>query len=370
MLFSWERARAISRKETFHIRRDPFTLALALGVPVFVVTFFGLAIDFKLKEVRVSAVDMDRTQTSRIFLETLGSSNYFKVKREQHLQKLLQDIESERAKLVLAINGGFAKDLAQGQGQVQALLDGSDNSAVGVVQSYILGIRGIATDRLLGIKLELPVKLRTRFLFNPELKTQWFIVPGLAVVILGTLSILLTSLTVAREWETGSMELLLSTPVQPLEIILGKLFPYLCLGLGAATFVYLVARLVFHVPFLGSHFLFFLGCILFLGTYLIQGLLISIVLRKQQLSMQMAVMTGLLPTMLLSGFVFAIQDMPLFFRYFTGLLPARWFMVICRGIFLKGASFNELSLSFFVLMCANVLFMYLSAALFRKDLEQ
>jgi ABC-2 type transport system permease protein len=214
-----------------------------------------------------------------------------------------------------------------------------------------------------------PFQLRTRFLFNPELNSSWFVIPGLIVVVMSLLSIMLTALTVAREWENGSMELLLSTPVQPLEIIVGKLAPYGVLGIFAVFMTYVIARTVFGVPFVGNHLVFVLGAIIFLVTYLAQGLLISVVARNQQVAMQMAMVSGLLPSNLLSGFVFPVASMPIFFRYFTMILPARWFMQISRDTFLKGSSLIDLSGAFLVLSILCVGMIVQATRKFKRDLE-
>jgi ABC-2 type transport system permease protein len=249
------------------------------------------------------------------------------------------------------------------------MIDGSDGSVVSSILGYLGQIQANAISRIMGIAPLEKIQLRTRFLFNPELNSQWFIVPGLTVVILAILSVLLTALTVAREWENGSMELLLSTPVRPLEIILGKLFPYAGLGLVATTIVYVLARVFFGVPFVGNHFVFLLGCVLFLVACLAQGLLISIATRKQTLAMQFAMLTSLLPTLLLSGFIFQIESMPAFFRYITMILPARWFMIISRDTFLQGSSLADLYLPFFALGGLALLLITFSVKRFKRDVE-
>jgi ABC-2 type transport system permease protein len=253
--------------------------------------------------------------------------------------------------------------------EAQVLLDGADNSTVGPVSGYVGAVQKIASKRLADFDPVKPYDLRTRFLFNPELNSRWFVVPGLTVVVMAILSILLTSLTVAREWENGSMELLLSTPVQPLEIIIGKLAPYGALGLIAVTMVFVIARTLFGVPFVGHLPVFGAGCLIFLVTYLAQGLLISVVTRNQQIAMQMAMLTGFLPSQLLSGFVFPIASMPLFFHYFTMIFPARWFMEIARDTFLKGSGPVALAGSFFALSLISFLIIRMAVRKFRRDLE-
>lgn len=361
MRFAFHRAGAIARKEWFHIRRDPFTLALALILPLVMVVVYGVAIDFNIKEIRLAVSDSDRSQISRRLVDTFGSSGYFTVYRSD---TPLRDVAAERAKAAIILPPRFQKDL-----RAQILVDGADNSTVGPVGQYVQRIQTIGSQRLLGIELRPPYDLRTRFLFNPELNSHWFVVPGLTVVIMAILSIFLTALTVAREWENGSMELLLSTPVEPLEIIVGKATPYAVLAMISIGVVYVVARLGFDVPFEGNLFVFGLGCLLFLVTYLAQGLLISVVTRQQTIAMQLSMLTGMMPSNMLSGFIFPIASMPKFFWYLTMLLPARWFMIISRHTFLQGSSLSQLAVPFAALSVSCVLMVALAARKFQRTLE-
>lgn len=370
MTFVWSRSAAVARKEWFHIRRDPFTMALALVLPLVMVIIYGVAIDFNIKDVRMAVSDSDQTQTSRQLLETFASSNYFRLQPVISPAAAVQDVVGEKARVALIIPPRFQKDLFAGRGaQAQILLDGADNSTVAPVTQYVGAIQTLASQRLGDVSLTPPYELRTRFLFNPELNSRWFVIPGLIVVIMAILSIFLTSLTVAREWENGSMELLLSTPVEPAEIIVGKAAPYAALGILAVAFVYVIARTVFGVPFVGHLPVFALGCALFLITYLAQGLLISVITRQQTIAMQFSMLTGMLPSNLLSGFVFPIASMPTFFWYFTMLLPARWFMVISRRTFLEGSTLTELAVPFGALTLSCVVMVFLAARKFRRTLE-
>ncbi|MGZ3699677.1 MAG: ABC transporter permease, partial [Bdellovibrionota bacterium] len=354
--FVWRRAAAIARKEVYHILRDPFTLGAALGLPVIMVVMFGIAIEFNVKNVPLAVSDSDQTQSSRRLLDTFRSSDYFLVHPVVSPSQAIQDVTTETARAALIIPPRFEKDLLAGRNaQAQLLVDGSDSSTVGPVLGYVGSIQRIASDRIGGFSPAPPFDLRTRFLFNPELNSRWFVIPGLNVMVMAILSILLTALTVAREWENGSMELLLSTPVQPLEIIIGKLAPYGALGVLAVVFVYVIARVAFGVPFVGNLAVFGLGCLLFLVTYLAQGLLISIATRNQQVAMQIAMMTGMLPSQLLSGFVFPIESMPIGFQYATMIFPARWFMEISRDTFLKGSSILDLAAPFLAMTVLCVL---------------
>jgi ABC-2 type transport system permease protein len=369
--FVWSRAAAIARKEAYHILRDPFTLALALAMPIFMVVVYGIAIDFNVKNVELAASDFDQSQSSRRLIDAFRSSGYFLVRPARSPDLGIDDVASERARASLIIPPGFEKDLNNGRSaRAQVLLDGADNSTVGPVSGYVGSIQQIASRRLADFDPPAPYELRTRFLFNPELNSRWFVVPGLTVVVMAILSILLTALTVAREWENGSMELLLTTPVEPLEIIVGKLAPYGFLGLLAVGMVFAIARLVFGVPFVGNPLVFGAGCLLFLVTYLAQGLLISVQARNQQIALQFAMLTGFLPSQLLSGFVFPVSSMPRAFQYFTGIFPARWFMNISRDAFLKGSSFMELIGSFAALGAICAFMVYQATSKFKRDLEQ
>ncbi len=364
------RIKAIAKKEIFHVVRDPFTLALALLLPVMMVTIFGLAIEFNVQNIKIAVYDGDQTQSSRKLIDTLASSGYFLIDSFPTQFAAIHQVDAESDRAALMIEPEFEHHLWSDRGaRAQLVLDGADNSTVGSVVGYFTAMQDLATHKILGSPITTPVEVKTRFLFNPELNSRWFVVPGLLVVVVGILSILLTSLTVAREYENGSMELLLSTPVEPIEIILGKLAPYVGLGLSAVVFVYIIARVFFHVPFLGSHFTLILGCVLFLSTYLAQGLLISVTTRKQQVAMQIAMMSGLLPSILLSGFIFAIESMPLFFRGLTAALPARWFMVICRDTFLKGSSLYALRYSFLALLLICTVMVVIASKKFKRDVE-
>jgi ABC-2 type transport system permease protein len=364
------RALAVARKELRHILRDPFTLGLALGLPLFMVVVFGVAIDLDAKDIRLAVDDRDRSASSRQLVQAFENSGKFVIQPIAAESNPVERIGAERSAAVLIIEPNFEKKLAAGlRAPVQIVLDGADNTTSGSILSYLQGIQAAANNRLAPAGPAPPVELVTRYLFNGELASPNFIVPGLTVVIVGIISILLTALTVAREWENGSMEMLLSTPIRPIEFILGKLVPYNVLGLLAVAVIYLAARLFFGVPFRGNHLVFLAGCFLFLTAYLAQGLLISVVTRSQLVAMQLAMVSGLLPSTLLSGFIFPIESMPLIFRWLTAILPARWFMVITRSVFLKGSGAGELWLPFLALTGLTLVLVVAAAKRFKQDLE-
>ena len=362
---------AIAKKEVYHIVRDPFTLALALGMPVVMVLFFGLAIEFNLDRIPIAIFDGNKSPDSRTLIRTFVSSDYFKPRYVLSPSQGVQMLDEGSVHAALVIPPTYARDLTFfGQSSVQVLVDGTDNSSAGSILGYLSGLQLSAVqNQFEAHNLKHPIHVVTRFLYNPELNSRWFVVPGLTAVVIAVLSILLTSLTVAREWENGSMELLLGTPIKPIEIILGKLMPYWVMGLLAIVFVFMMSQVVFGVPFKGSFLIYLLSCLVFLLTYLAQGLLISVLTRKQQLSMQFAMLTGLLPTLLLSGFIFPVEHMPDFFYYLTMVLPARWFILISRRIFLQGANFFDVLPSFLVMCLIFAVMITLATRKFKKDVE-
>lgn len=364
------RIMAIARKEVFHILRDPFTLGLAVLLPLILVTIFGMAIEFNTTNIPVAVFNGDKTSASRQLIDVMGSSKFFLPYNVTSPSAAIKKLDSNNAKAALIIEHSFEQNISSGkQAHVQILLDGSDSSAVGSIVGYLSRIQNLANQKIAGENITELVKIKTRFLYNPELNSRWFSVPGLMVIILAVLSILLTALTIAREWENGSMELLLSTPAEPIDIIVGKLAPYVVLGLSAVASVYLISRLFLGVPFRGSHLIFFAGCLLFLATCLAIGLLISVLTRDQRMAMQLGMVIGLLPSILLSGFIFPIESMPKFFQALTMLLPATWFMIICRDTFLKGSGFMPLATSFLALLIMSFLLILIAAKKFKKDVE-
>ena len=361
---------AIAKKEVFHIMRDPFTLSLAVMLPLILVLIFGLAIELNVSNIPIAVFDNDKTSASRQLIDIMGSSKFFLPYYASSPKDAVHELDAGRAKAALIIDHSFQKNISSGkQSPVQVLLDASDSSTVISTIGYLNTMQDIINKRIAGKTPDKKIEIKTRFLYNPELNSRWFIVPGLIVIILSILSVILTALTVAREWENGSMELLLSTPAEPFDIIIGKLAPYIALCLLSVFFVYLMARLLLGVPFAGSHFLFLGGCILFISTCLALGLLISVVTRDQRTAMQISLVASLLPSILLSGFIFPVQSMPAFFRALTTILPARWFMIICRNCFLKNMDLISLRAPFLALFIMTLVLANIAAKKFKKDLE-
>lgn len=373
-MISLRRTTTILRKECMHILRDPFTLIFSLIMPLVMVLMFGSAIEFNVRNVPTDYLDQSHSQASRTFLNTLSSSGYFKTHEVSSPREGIDRLGREASKAFVIIPPDFeSRLLGRGDGKLQILLDGTDNTSGTALSGYIGTIHAKTMANLSNdpsAATAEPITLRTRFLFNPELNSQWFIVPALAAVVMAILSILLTTLTIAREWENGAMELLLSTPVRATEVILGKMIPYAFLGLFAIALLYILARTLYGLPFIGNHLVFWSSTLLFLLTYLGQGLLVSTFIHNQQAAVQIALVLGLLPTMLFSGFIFPIEHMPLGFQYLTTIFPARWYVQIARDQFLQGSTFTQLIVPFSVLILYAYVVIQLCIIHFKENLEE
>lgn len=343
---------AIARKETLHIRRDPRSLVLAIGIPMLMLLMFGYALTLDVDRVPFVVWDQCRTTESREFVARFTATRYFDFRGGvERYAELERAIDQRDAMLGLVIPPEFSARLAAGRATaVQAVVDGSDSNTAGIVLGYTQGITGgfnqqLAVDqvrRATGLTPAAALDLRARVWFNEDLASRNFIVPGIMAVIMGLIAALLTSLTVAREWERGTMEQLISTPVRAPELVLGKLLPYVAIGLANMIIAVLMAVHLFDVPLRGSvPLLFVVGMLFIIGT-LAQGLLISTVARQQLLASQLAMVSTFLPAFLLSGFAFAIANMPIPVQAITHIVPARYFVSLVKGIFLRGVGLEAL----------------------------
>ena len=361
---------SIASKEAKHIKRDPFTLAVALILPLLFVWFFGFVINLDYHNIPLLVRDNDQSRTSRELLMQASAADYFDVQAVHSPLEAERALQTNSMKGLLIIPPGFHDNFERGNvARAQLLMDGTDNTLAALMNMYMQGIVSATQHALTDPQEPVQSAIRTRYLFNPELNSRWFIVPALSTIIIGFLAIILTALTVAREWENGSMELLLSTPVKPFEIVLGKLLPYFALSFFDALLVFALALLIFHIPFEGSFGLYLLACTLYIIGALALGLLISVLTRQQQAAIQFGFAIGLLPSFMFSGFIFPIENMPLFFRWLTGLFPQRWFLAISRSLFLSEAGITDLIGPFVALLFFMVGMVALAVKKFKTDVE-
>jgi len=349
---NFRRTGAMARKELLHIIRDPRSLMAALTQPVLVLLLFGYALSLDVDRIPSMIYDADRSAISQNLVQEFRGSRYFQIVDEVDSYAPIERAMDQRRILVgIAIPADYSRDLLRGkESPVQILLDGSDSNtasiamgyAEGLVQTYALRARESAQSQRTGSVLQPPVSASVRVWYNPDLVSRNFIVPGLIGVITMIIAALLTSLTIAREWENGTMEQLLSTPVRPIEMALGKLSAHFLLGLTDMLIALFVGVVIFKVPLKGSPLLLLFSACVFLYGALAWGLYISAMFRNQLAAYQMGTLTSFLPAFLLSGFIYPISNMPWIIRVISVVIPARYFIDMTKGIFLKGTGLRLL----------------------------
>lgn len=360
---------AILRKEVIHIRRDPATRFI-FAIPLMELLLFGYAIDMDIKNIATVVFDLNRQQESRELVKEFESTRYFRVIGYVHSDDELQRaIVSGRAKVGIKIPPDYSENLLnQRQAQVQVLIDGSDSTTAQRILNASQSLGFLKSLRQEGLAVEqFGIDIRPRLLFNPNLESANFFVPGLIGIILQLVTVFLTAFAIVRERERGTLEQLLVTPVSKGGLILGKLLPYCAIGFVQTGLVLLLMVLLFGVPIHGSLALLLFLSGIFLVPALGMGIVISTFARNQGEAMQMALMV-MLPSILLSGFVFPRESMPEFIYLLTFLIPATYYIEILRGIILRGAGWLALWDEALILLGFAVFFMVLSALRFKKRL--
>jgi ABC-2 type transport system permease protein len=331
------RVLAIAWKEVLHIRRDPRTLTLALGMPVVMLLLFGYGVSFDIDRVKLAVSDQDRTEDSRQLALAFTANHEFEPVGGADADRADTLFRRNQARAVLVIPQGYAKDLARGgPARAQLLLDAADPVTASQVLAKADAIAMSVGRRAAGVSAAAPLQVKVSTRYNPEARSAVFIVPGLAAYLMAISAVLLTALTVAGEWERGSMEQLFASPVGRLEIVLGKLLPYLAVGVIQLLLILGVGTNVFDVPIRGSVALVIVSGVLFLAGMLGQGLLISVLAKNQLVATQAGSLSSLLPSLLLSGMLVPIDNMPLALRFLSRIVPARYLVDALRQVMLKG----------------------------------
>ncbi|QAT16366.1 ABC-type multidrug transport system, permease component [Candidatus Velamenicoccus archaeovorus] len=340
-----KRVKTIAWKEFVQIKRDPRSLALALGIPIFLLVIFGYGLSLDIDRVRTVVWNQDASsKVTRDFLLNFKDSKYFKiVAYTDNYRDIEYRIDSGDVMLALVIPKDFSHFLEAGKtAPLQLIVDGSDANTATIAMNYVRSVVAQYNVNLMtsamesrGIAPQRTVDARTRVWYNMGLTSTWFIVPGVIAMIIMIISGLVTSLCIAREWERGTMEQLIATPVKAPELVFGKFIPYFCIGFFDLIVGVLMARFLFAVPFRGNYLTLVFLSALFLTGALSQGIYISVVARTQLMASQLASLTTLIPTMLLSGFIYPIFNMPKAIQAVTYFVPAKYYIVILRELFLK-----------------------------------
>ncbi len=343
---SFTRFLAVANKEVVQILRDTRSLIIVVIMPVVLVLLFGYGVNLDLKGLPVYVYDRDGSQQSQDLLKRFQASDYFNIVRVVNdYPALARALDGGDAKMGIVVPWDFSQRLHDGGPvQIQALVDGTDdntaNVAIGYAQAVVQGYSSdIQLDWLRGrgqLVQPAPVSVQTRTWYNEDLESSAFIVPGVLALVMSVIGAFLTSLTIAREWERGTMEQLISTPVTPLEIMLGKLVPYFIIGMFDVIVCALIAIYWFHVPFRGSFLTLLISSAMFMVVVLSLGFFISVIARSQLAASQIALLVAFLPAFLLSGFLYSIEQMPVVLQWITRILPARYYVSVLKKIFLKG----------------------------------
>jgi ABC-2 type transport system permease protein len=370
---------AIARKEFIHVYRDWRSLGLVVMMPALLMLLFGYAVTLDVKKVPLAVLDRNKSQESLSFVHRFSGSPYFNLRffaqDEKEIKRL---IDKGEVKMGLVLPWNFSRTIKAGRkAAVQVLLDGTDSNTANIILGYVQAIARqynqektfLKVERMGKQKLNLLVEGRTRIWFNEELESKNYFIPGLVAVIMSIIGVLLTGQVIVREWERGTMELLISTPVRKGELMVGKLFPYFFLGLLDLSLAVLMGRWVFEVPFRGSISLLFILSSIYILVALALGLTISSVAKTQLLANQMSMIIGFLPTFLLSGFTFVIANMPTWLQIITYGIAPRYYVSILKEIFLKGSDLSFLWNEALVLMGMAMAGILVATRSFKKELR-
>jgi ABC-2 type transport system permease protein len=374
----FHRVKAIAWKESVQIMRDSRSIAIVIIMPVVLMLAFGYGVSFDIKHVRTYVFDRDGSQQSQDLLKKLQASEYFHIIRSvDNYPDLVHGIDSGDCVLAVVIPQNFAETVRNGGTTgVQVIVDATDANSANVamnymqalVQSYSQNTQVNWIERRGQHAGNAPINVASRTWFNEDLESMANIVPGVVAIVMAVVGTFLTSLTIAREWERGTMEQLISTPVSPIELMIGKLTPYLVVGVFDTALCAALGVWWFEVPFRGQVWMFFAASVLFLLVVLSMGYVLSVVMKSQLAASQASLIATFLPAFLLSGFIFPIDQMPVVIQVMTRAIPARYFMSIIRAVFLKGTPIVLLWSDLLALLIFATILVLIATRAFRKQL--
>jgi len=362
---------SISQKEFLHILHDSRSLVIIIILPVLQLLMFGYALNMEIQNIDMAVIDQSKSSVSSDLIKQFEGSNYFSV---FHYDKPVSEIDQlflgRKARVILIIDQDFqTKFQNENNASVQVLFDAADPNAATTIKHYVNGAIMLFNEKYNG-RLPLRFEVKPRIWYNPDLKSSYFFIPGLIALILVMISALLTSLTMTREKEMGTMEQILVSPIKPIEIVIGKVLPYIGLAFLDGLLILLLGIFIFEVPFIGSVSLLMLLSVIYIITALSLGLMISTVFQTQQVAMMVAIAVTLLPTIMLSGFIFPLNSMPDILQYISYIVPAKYYLIIIRGIMLKGNTIFQLSGQIFFLLLMTLVLLGNAVRKFNINLEK
>jgi len=361
------------KKEFLHIFRDYRTLIILFGIPVIQILVFGFVIRTEIQDVKIAVLDHSKDVTSLELINKITSSGFFVLEKNlSSMEEIEKEFRKGRIREVLIFEPHFGEKLnEEGKAAVQIIADASDPNSAKLIVNYTRGIIA-GYNRELNLNAAVPYKIepKVRMMFNPDMKSAFMFVPGTMAMVLMLVCAMMTSVSIAREKEIGTMEALLVSPLKPIQIIAGKVMPYILLSCINALIIIVMGHFIFNLPIHGSLWLLFFETLLFITLALSLGIMISSVAKSQQMAMFISAFALMLPTILLSGFIFPIENMPNVLQWLTYILPPRYFITIIRSVMLKGTGLAEIWQETLVLLGMTFIFIRVSTMKFKIRLEQ
>lgn len=359
-------------KEFYHIFRDKRTMFILFGMPMVQIMLFGFAITNEINNVNIAIFDQSKDTETQQIINKISASNYFKIQDQiTHEAQIESVFRTGKVKAVLVFEKDFIQNLQNKKtAKVQVITDATDPNMANTITNYINAILQNHSQEInKNSKPVYQIQTQTQLYYNPELKSVFTFVPGVMTVILMLVSAMMTSISITREKEMGTMEVLLVSPIKPFQVVIGKVFPYIFLSIINATIILLLGFFVFKMPIEGSLFLLAFESILFIITALSLGILISTIAQSQQTAMMFSLAGLMLPVIILSGFIFPISSMPLPLQIMSNIIPAKWFIIIIKAIMLKGATIHTIWKETLILVGMTVFFIALSVKKYKIRLE-
>ena len=359
-------------KEFYHIFRDKRTMFILFGMPMVQIMLFGFAITNEINNVNIAIFDQSKDSETQQIINKISASKYFKIQDQiTHEAQIESVFRTGKVKAVLVFEKDFIQNLQnQKVAKVQVITDATDPNMANTITNYINAIlQNYSQEINKNSKPVYQIQTQTQLYYNPELKSVFTFVPGVMTVILMLVSAMMTSISITREKEMGTMEVLLVSPIKPFQVVIGKVFPYIFLSIINATIILLLGVFVFKMPIEGSLLLLALESILFIITALSLGILISTIAQSQQTAMMFSLAGLMLPVIILSGFIFPISSMPLPLQIMSNIIPAKWFIIIIKAIMLKGATIHTIWKETLILVGMTVFFIALSVKKYKIRLE-
>jgi ABC-2 type transport system permease protein len=373
-----KRTLAIIKKEIRQLKRDTRLLAVIFSFPVLLLWMFGYAVNFDVKHIKIVIYDQDKSQLSRNFIHSLNNSEYFKIVEYINSGEQINELlDNKVAQCIVVIPSDFSKKINSNQNtSIQYLIDGVDANTGSIIQNYMFGATGQFNQKVnseilarSGVKQFTPLLLETQFWFNPDLQTTRYLIPGLIAMILIVTAVITVALSFVGEKEKGTMEQLNVSSLQSIELILGKTFPYVVIALVNAGLILLAGYILFGVEVKGSFLLLFFTTLIFLTASTSLGIFISVVSDSQQVAFTAATFVSLLPSLILSGFVFPIDSMPWIIQIITNITPAKFFINILRAIILRGVGVSAFWDQIIYLLIFTTIFVALATLLGKRKAE-